>query len=324
MTTDWSDVAARARGLRARSLSRAELSRLAGADGVDALLRDLARIGGAARGDVRRLERARLEAHGERLHRLARAAGERRADVLEVLFGEEDRRSVLALARTLRAGRRGHEALPGLVPTPRLPARSLEILAGLDGERALGTMLSAWRHPLGPPLRAAGDPVSREAAVHRTHLAGLTRAARRGDRFLRGHTRRLVDLHNAFVAVVVAHAGARPQGWVRGGENLDEPAFRAAVTRGPAVIEALGRTFRGTPFGPVFDPARGPRDLERAATEALIAHTVRAARRRPLGTAPVVELSLRLRAEAMDLRTLVRGIAMGAPAARLRDALVTP
>lgn len=318
---DWSDIAARARGLGSRSLPRATLERLAGSS-VAEVGQQLASLGLAREGaDARALEGSLRTVHAARLRTLARHAGARSA-VLEVVFGEEDRRSVLALVRTVHAGRPGHEALPGTIPTPRLPPRTLDVLARQPSVRALGTLLAAWQHPLGPPLLQAGpDLASLERSLHRAHTDRLRRAARRGDRFLRAHNRRLVDLQNALVALVLARqpADLREGGWVPGGEHLDEPAF-ATVLAHPDVTSGLARVFRGTVLAPVFEG--GP--PEARALEGLLAEATRATRLEPLGTAPIVGFALRLRAEAMDVRTVLWGAALGAPAPPLRARLVTP
>jgi len=90
-----------------------------------------------------------------------------------------------------------------------------------------------------------------------------------------------------------------------------------------AAGRVLGAGFAGTRLAAVFGkPGTHPAGLERAVLAALILDLRDSARMAPLSPAPLIGYALRLRAEALDVRWLVWGISLGAPAHALAEGLV--
>jgi len=329
MTVSWPDVVARSRGLGSRLLSRARLAALADGDlaGLAAALNLEPRTGHGAAGRVSwgpaELDRAIARRGAGLLGLLARWCGER-AGVLDLVFGDEDRRSVRALLRGAGAG--------SLVPTPQLPLRALDVLAEQRGPAEVASLLAAWGHPYGAVLLPAAarpepDLAGLEASLSRAFLVRARAGARRGDRDLREAVVMEADLHNA--TALWTQAGQPVEGeavFVEGGRRLDLTLLRGlwGQDRG-ALARALGRAFADTPFAAVLgDPDLAGADLVRGLRGARLRQARQAARLRPLGTAPVLLLAERIRAEQHDLRALAWGPELGRSPASLRALLVTP
>ena len=331
----WDDVNARARGLTTHLLRRAQLEELGRAADLEHLVRLLeqwgyrsvpreAPFGAAATEAMVRREAAR------RLGLLARWCGPR-AEILAVIFLDEDRRSLRALLRGAVASAPPDARLAGLIPTPALPLRALEELARLADFRAIGTLLAAWRHPFGEIIRTHAEPTPDllrvEVDLAREFARRSLANAERGDRFLLRHASRLVDLENLWSALMLAESPDEvdPAGcFVPGGEGLPLARYLQAATADPA---DAGRLLAGAIGDPVLSVViRGHRgvlvDLEDAALRAMLREARKEARIRPLGSAPVIGYALGVRAEVRDLQHLIWGSALGAPPATLAADLV--
>jgi vacuolar-type H+-ATPase subunit C/Vma6 len=324
----WYDVIVRARGLSTRLLGRPALQALAASGDVTALASALGRLGYLPAGAPPATAPAELEGAirrvaGARLGTLARWCGPR-GEVLAVVFEDEDRRSLRALLRGALAGAAPALRLAGLVPTPALPARALEELARLPGPEEVATLLSAFGNPYGvallPEARSPRpDPFRLATALDRTFAARALRQSLRGDRPLRRFARETIDLENAAAAIVLSEEKgdrAPAERFVPGGRALAAEPFAEAAGAGTAAEAAgrLARAFAGTPYQAALAAAGGaPGSLERALLAVRVRERVRAARRAPLSTEPVLAYVLRLRAEAIDLGTILWTAALGGP-----------
>jgi vacuolar-type H+-ATPase subunit C/Vma6 len=270
------------------------------------------------------------------LHVVTRWAG-KRARYLAPLFLDEDRRSVRALIRGAAAGTSPHERLASLVPTAALPERALQELSRRPTVADVVALLVLWGHPFGAPLfgEARGprpdllrldlllNAEAARLAARAVRRAPLGNAARRD---LRLWVQATVDLENACSALQLAaqRSSTDPaQFFVSGGRAIDRTTFAraAAATSAAAAAALLARALRGTALDSVLGAATR-RPIEDAALVAELRRTRDAARKSPLGAAPIIAFFTRLRAEVRDLRFIIWRAALGAPPAA-PDALVT-
>lgn len=335
MTRRWDALNARARGLRTHALSRRDLERLSEAPDLPALA-DSLRAAGFPVTDADRFDPAALELAVRRraaaqLAVLARWAGPW-APAAALLYDEEDRFNVRAMLRGAVEGADPAQRLAGTVPTPSLPERALEELARQPTPRAIAALLSAWHHPLGPPLVAAvgaghADLFRLELALSRHFAARTLRLAGRGP--LLAYVREAIDVENALAALVLAErpADLTPKdAFLAGGDRVTIVAFEEAVQTGSAAGAAarLARAFGASPLaGPLAQRAGDAASTETPLLRARLAEQRRAARTDPLGPAPLLTFVLGLRAETADLRRIIWGLALGAPRARLAAELAT-
>jgi vacuolar-type H+-ATPase subunit C/Vma6 len=335
VTVRWEDLNARARGLGTHLLGARAVQGLAQAADVPALGDALRRHGypleeGAAAPELLELALRRMAAH--RLRVLARWCGPRVA-VLTVLFEDEDRRSLRAILRGAAQHAPADARLAGLIPTPALPERALRELANQPTPAAVVALLTAWRYPYGTALRPAVSPAqpdlfTLELLVNRTFAARATRAAR-GTGLLATYTRETIDIENACTAVVLAEQGrdvAPRETFLPGGRALSLAAFLKAGAMGTAALAGreIATALGGTPVGAVFANLNGDlTGLEEAILRARIHSLARAARRSPLGPAPLLAYALRLRAEVRDVQRIIWGVALRVPRTTLARDLVT-
>lgn len=301
----WSDLDARARGLATRLLGRARLESLARAADLPAAAAELARLGlvplAAGGASPSLLEEGLRRTAAARLLVLARWSGDRES-ALALLYEEEDRRSLRALLRGAAAGTPPEMRLAGLIPTPALPEKALRELARQPTPAAVAVLLVAWGNPYGPPLLAEAERphpelFALESALGQVFTERLLRAARRGGWELKTWVRETIELESSLAVLLLA-------------EDRAEAARH------------LGHTFRGTPFAAAFEGDSS--ELETEILGIRLRALAAAARRRPLGPAPFLLYLLRLRAELLDLRKVLWGIALGVPRERLARELVTP
>jgi len=335
--TEWGDLAVRARGLGTHLLTREQLGRLAASPDLVALAAAFAREGITAGDEAGRdpaaLDLALRRRAAARLRVLARWGRDRPA-VLALLFEEIDRESLRALVRGTVAGVHSAARLAACLPTPALPERALATLAAQPDVPRLAALLRAWQSPYGPPLAAAAgtgqpDPLALQLALDRTWATRAERTARVLGGPVRAHVRLGIDLANAVTALALAgRTGdlAPADAFLEGGHDLRRAAFEAACRARDATLAAtlLAACWPGAPIGRCL--AAAPADLatlDRCLLGARLAQARRAERLDPSGPAPLLHFLLRLRAEACDLRRLVWGLALGAPAARLQADLVT-
>jgi vacuolar-type H+-ATPase subunit C/Vma6 len=331
----WEDLDARAHGLASRLLGRAALEGLAAAGDAPALARALRQpdyLGGAVpeRASAADLDRATRRTAAARLRLLYHRAGPR-VGTLVVIFEDEDRRSLRALLRGAVAGVASEQRLSGLAPTPALPERALGLLAGLSAPGQVAAALVAWGNPYGPVLlpEAVGprpDPYRMERALSQTFFRRARDGARRGGHVLVDHVATLIDVENVFAALSRADEGstdADPDAFVEGGRYLTRDVLRAALAAGKGAVELLRSALRRTPLAAVpGGEGEGP-GIEGRALRVLIRQAVRRAREAPLGPAPLLAYTLKLRAELMDLRSIIWGGALNVSPAETAGMLVS-
>lgn len=335
MSVFWGDVNARARGLTGHLLGRRRLESLAQVPDLVVLARDLGAlgypqdgVGGDARPAV--LDLAARRAVAGRLRTLARWCGPR-ADALAVVFEDEDRRSVRGLLRGAVEGPPESVRLAGLVPTPSLPERALRELARQPSAGAVAGLLAAWGNPYGHALlpEAASptpDLFALEVRCNQAFAERALRGARRGP--LVAYVRESVDLENAFAALALAESArdvSPERVFLAGGAALDIGRFLGAIALGnlTGAAQHLGGAFGRSPLAQVFRRLDRESNLESQVLGYRIGFLHRAALLDPLGPAPFLAYVLRLRAELIDLGSIIWGIFLGVPRAILARDLVT-
>lgn len=330
MTATLADVNARARGLQTHLLPAEALRRLAAARSLPALVAELARHGypldGGAVASVPALDQVIGEVAAARLGLLARWLG-RREGVARALFERLDLAALRALARGAAEGAAPAARLRGVIATPRLPARLLEQLAAADSHAAFHRILARAGHPAAEAIGATAtrpghlDLLEVELALRRWWAARVTAGARRAGREARDLARTTIDRENLAALLLASAWGvelAPDAAFLVGGQRLERERF-LALAREPdteRLRQALATRFRGTPAGPLLADAGIPLG---ALAGRLLAADIRAAhgaaRQAPLGLAPLVEVVLRIEAEAHDLRRIVHALALDAPPA---------
>ncbi|HKK27877.1 MAG TPA: V-type ATPase subunit [Gemmatimonadota bacterium] len=327
MSRWWGDIDARARGLDAHLPGPARLRALAGRGSPAELARDLAaegilpgggRVTGAGELDagIRRWAAGRLAL-------LERRMGSRRAAAARVVLEEEDRRSLRTLLRGAAAGTRPALRHAGLVPTSRLSAPALEELSRASDVADLARALERFGHPAARVLSAAStatvpDLFGLEVALDRAWAARAVDGARRAGPELRSFVREAVDVANAWTALTLCVApGEVPAAEVflvgggRIGPGLLDRAFATGSREEAARV--LAPAFRNGPLAPLLTPDLPAAGWERAALGLRAAAWHRRGRTSPLGPAPFLAFSLRLRAAVVDLSRLAWAAALGAP-----------
>lgn len=326
----------RARGLATHLLSRAELEALAQAPDLEALgdaLRARGLLPAEAAATPDGLELAVRRVAAARLRVLARWASSRNA-LLSVIFADEDRHSLRALIRGSLQGAPPDERLAGLLPTPSLPERALGQLAAQPTPGRIATLLTAWSNPYGAALlpdatAAQPDLLALEYGLTRAFAQQALRGARLArSRELVAYVRETIDLENACAALVLAGAereAPRQRAFVAGGRLLSlEDFLDAAAARDLRDAgRRLAAAFRNSAFAAVFAQSGAlPVAVEEALLRQRSTAQRSAARRNPAGAAAVLEYVLRLRAEVLDLRRIIWGIALAAPAGEIAGGLV--
>jgi vacuolar-type H+-ATPase subunit C/Vma6 len=333
----WNAVNARVRGLGTHLLRRGHLETLAREPDVPALAAELARLGFLRPDDgtdPATVDLAIRRSAAAKLGTLARWCADR-PEVSAVVFEDEDRRSLRALLRGAAQNASPDARMAGLLPTPALPERALGELARQPTPAAVAVLLVAWGHPYGSPLLdvtagAHPDLFKLEVRLGQTFAARALAAARRGGRRLVTYVQELIDLENAFAAMVLAEQGedtTPKEAFVAGGRGLAIAEFEQAVaTRSPLLAGAdLARAFRGAVAAAFVRRGQGGAlgRLERDVLHGRIGALRAAARIDPLGPGPFLLFALRLRAQVLDLRRIVWGVALGAPRTELAAELAS-
>jgi len=332
MRAGWEDVVARVRGLTTRLLGRERLAQLARSRDLLSLAVALEELGGGSWASEQRAPSAeQLELMIRRMAaahlRIVALWSADRVRLLDPLYLDEDRRSVRALLRGAASGAPAEARLAGLVPTPALPERALEELAGQRSIAAVCSLLAVWGHPFGTALLAPSrtpkpDLFRLELLINNVYAERAMTAARamsRRDgarRDMMAFVGQVIDRENAWTAVQLAGktAGARvDELFVGGGDHLSRETYlRAASADARArALAILDRAFSGSPYARVFKGSA--ESLEDAALTAELRSTTGAARRSPLGIAPVIAFFTRLRGEVRDLRYIIWRLAAQAP-----------
>jgi vacuolar-type H+-ATPase subunit C/Vma6 len=330
----WDDINARTRGLAGHLVTSALLDELAESPDVPAFARS-ARVAGLIAPETGAQSALELELAlrraAARQFRIVLRWLDRRAALLRVVIEDEDRRSVRAMIRGAAAAAPAETRLAGLVPTPTLPERLLEELARQPRPRDVAALLAAWQHPFGTAALtgAAGehpDLFRFELEVDRVFAGRAVEGARGGAAVLRSFVAETIDYANLQAALMLAGAEseqAPESAFLAGGARMTRERFLHAVAAGPAsVAERLATAFPTEEARIIRRYARDAGALERELLARRIHRLLDLARRDPLGPAPVLRYFLRLRAQAMNLRLLLWGAALGAPAVARRERLV--
>lgn len=336
MTVYLGDINARARGLRTRLLTTDDLRRLAHARSLFALQRELAALGciptdtpSTAAG----LGRAIRRRAAELMAIVGRWCADERRPILAIVLDDEDRRSIQSVLRGAEQGAPSDARLEGLVPTIHLSERAIRVLASQPTIADVVRMLVLWNHPFGVPLvdsvsGARPSLFEVEVALQRAFAARALASARKAGRHLVAYARQVVDVMNAWSALL--HFPERDPAivdltFIEGGAAIDREAFGQLLTVGDfdEVRTRLVSVFRATALQGAF--AQGPGEvatLEAAVLRAQIEEQGRAARMNPESPAPLIRFALGLRAEVIDLRRIIWGVSLETPGALLEADLV--
>lgn len=337
MSPPWEDVIVRARGLGGRLLGRQRLEQLAGAPDLAALVRELSaelpELQPTPEAEPVAIDVAVRRAAARELWLLARWCGTR-APYLAPLFEDEDRRSIRAIVRGTVAGAPAEMRITGLVPTPALPEAALRELARQSTALGVSTLLTTWGNSYGPALlpeaqRRRPDLFLLELAVDRHYFERARRVAKRDGRPLKEHVAAMIDLENAWTALLVSSQTLEHDPktlFIPGGRALRQRRFLAAVKAGSesaaadVLREALAGSFLADAVSLEARATRAPEDI---ALQAELRELTGRVRRAPLTLATVLAFVLRLRAQSRDLCRIAWGIALGEPRALLVERLVT-
>jgi vacuolar-type H+-ATPase subunit C/Vma6 len=257
---------------------------------------------------------------------------DRRA-ALAVIFEDEDRRSIQTILRGAQQGTATEVRMAGLIPTTSLPERALLTLAAQPTPTDVIRMLALWNHPLGVPLvAAAGGPhpslFEIEVELQRAFARRASARAHQGGSQLVEYVEQVIDVMNTWSALlhfVERDPSIVDMTFVEGGRWLTRDVFRTLMTLEtvPQVEKRLAWELRRSALGSAFrgeieDVAR----LERAMLRAQIDWQNRAVRLDPSGAAPIIGFAIELRAEVVNLRGIIWGVALRAPAALIQAELV--
>lgn len=334
MSADFTAVDARARGLAAHLFTRSELEALAGHD-VPALARAVARspkILAPIAENATTVELERAMRHTARQHLRTLAKWEGAAPVLGVFYADQDRRSLRAMFRGALATAPAEERLAGLIPTPTLPERVLTELARQPTPATVAAHLFALRHPAAErvlPLTAQAQPdlLALELALTQGSSERARREAARGDENLRAYVAQHLDVANVQTALLLTKEKdvEAAKCFVEGGRDFPRAAFLSVAGGEGGALARLREALEGTPLAPLAaEPTIDASRLERAAFSLALKQQHTASRLAPLSSAPLLSFLLRLEAQGRDLRRILWGAALGAPAVLLRPDLVTP
>ncbi|MES1259311.1 MAG: V-type ATPase subunit, partial [Gemmatimonadota bacterium] len=198
------------------------------------------------------------------LRLVGRWAGPRVA-ALPLVFDDEDRRSLRAIFRGAVQRAPGMVRLAGLIPTPLLPERTLEELAGAPTPERASALLSSWRHPYAEAIAPVAtaplpDLLSLEVALSRAFTARIRDTARRAHcRAVKTFVAESIDLENAITGLTLAGSDrdivAREM-FLAGGNSLSLEGFEQVVRTGsPAAARAaIRKLLADTPYAPAFAP----------------------------------------------------------------------
>jgi vacuolar-type H+-ATPase subunit C/Vma6 len=326
-------VVVRARGLAGHLLDRETLRQLARSAGSSALASALENVGywpaptvgGLDASLGRQVERSIEHQILKRMALLVRWL-EERAELFAPLLDLEARDALRIRIRQLAAdggGRRtGATGTRGGWPALRRLRAAIDGVTDLtDLPRALERVHSPHAAPLARAVRVhGGDPVAVESALDRSWASRAVASTQNGDEALRAWVADEIDLQNAWDAL----AGGTDS-FLDGGRRLPRSRYEkiAATTDEPGRRRALAEAFRRSDLAGVFDdPVIGLEKLEARARAARIESARRRARRDPIGTAPILEVVLRLWAERVDLRCIGFGVAAGLSHETIVDRLV--
>jgi len=330
------DINTRARGLRTHLLPASELERLARATSLLALQRELSGLGyvrSDAPATAVNLEKAIRRYAAGQMRILDRWCTDDRRAALAVIFEDEDRRSVQAILRGSQQGTATEARMAGLVPTTSLPERALLTLAGQPTPTDVIRMLALWNHPFGAPLVAAASGphpslFEIEVELQRAFARRASARAHQGGSQLVEYVEQVVDVMNTWSALlhfVERDASIVDMTFVEGGRWLTRDVFQKLMnldTRAQ-VEKRLAWELRKSPLASAFrEGLEDVAQLESAMLRAQIDWQNRAVRIDPSGAAPIIGFAIELRAEVLNLRGIIWGVALRAPAALIQAEMV--
>jgi vacuolar-type H+-ATPase subunit C/Vma6 len=330
------DINARARGLRTHLLPAADLERLARAAHLSALHRELSALG-FVRSDApatpASLEKAVRHHAASQMKVLDRWCSDDRRAALAVIFEDEDRRSIQAILRGAAQGAASEARIAGLVPTASLPERALVALASQPTPADVVRMLVLWSHPFGLPLlepASGAHPAlfDMEVALQRAFARRASSRAHEGGAQLVDYVGQVIDLMNAWS--VLLHFVERDPSivdltFVEGGRWLTRTVSNKLMSLETRrdVEKRLAWELRNSPLASAFrEDIDDFAELESAALRAQIIWQNRSVRIDPSGAAPVIGFAIELRAEVLNLRRIIWGVALRAPSALIQAEMV--
>ncbi|MBW2627907.1 MAG: V-type ATPase subunit [Deltaproteobacteria bacterium] len=330
------DINTRARGLRTHLLPASDLERLARATSLFVLQRELSGLGYArsdAPATAMSLEKEiRRHAAGQ-ITILERWCTDDRRTILAVIFEDEDRRSIQAILRGAQQGTATEARMAGLVPTRSLPERALLTLAGQPTPTDVIRMLALWSHPLATSLAAAASGphpslFEIEIELQRAFARRASARAHLGGSQLVEYVKQVVDVMNTWSALlhfVERDPSIVDMTFVDGGRWLTRDVFHKLMsleTR-PQLEKRLAWELRKSALGSAFrHDIEDLAQLESAMLHAQIDWQNRAVRIDPSGAAPIIGFAIELRAEVLNLRRIIWGVALRAPAALIQADMV--
>ena len=330
------DINTRARGLRTHLLPASDLERLARTTNLLALQRELSGLGyvpSDTPATAMSLEKAIRRHAASQMAILDRWCTDDRRAALAVIFEDEDRRSIQAILRGAQQGTATEARMAGLIPTTSLPERALLTLAGQPTPTDVIRMLALWGHSLGAPLVAAASGphpslFEIEVELQRAFARKASARADQGGRQLVEYVEQIVDIMNIWSALlhfVERDPSIVDMTFVEGGRWITRDVFHKLMsleTR-PQVEKRLAWELRKSAFASVFrDDIEDLAELEGKMLRAQIDWQNRAVRFDPSGAAPIIGFAIELRAEVVNLRSIVWGVALQAPTALIQAEMV--
>ena len=330
------DINTRARGLRTHLLPASDLERLARAASLFALQRELSGLGyvrSDAPATAISLERAVRRHAASQMAILDRWCTDDRRAALAVIFEDEDRRSIQAILRGAQQGTAAEARMAGLVPTTSLPERALLTLAAQPTPTDVIRMLALWNHPLGTPLVAAASGphpslFEIEVELQRAFARRASARAQLGGSQVVEYVEQLVDVMNTWSALlhfVERDPSIVDMTFVEGGRWITRDVFHKLMlleTR-PQVEKRLAWELRRSALAGAFrEDIENLAQLENRMLRAQIDWQKRAVRVDPSGAAPIIGFAIELRAEVVNLRGIIWGVALQAPAALIQAEMV--
>jgi vacuolar-type H+-ATPase subunit C/Vma6 len=207
------------------------------------------------------------------------------------------------------------------------------VLAGQPTVVDVVRTLVLWGHPFGAPLVPAvtGAHPSLfdvELALERAFASRALSRAHRGGRHLMEYTQQVVDVMNAWSALL--HFVERDPAivdiaFIEGGRWLNRDDFQKILSSDSRaeLQRALARTFRPSPIASAFiGETETVTSLEAEVLRAQIEWQNRVALTDPGSSAPLIGFALELRAELLNLRRIIWGVALSAPAALVEAEMV--
>ena len=330
------DINTRARGLRNHLLPASELERLARATSLSALQRELHGLG-FARADApttpTSLEQDIRRHAANQMAVLDRWCNEDRRDTLAVIFEDEDRRSIQAILRGAEQGLGSEARMAGLVPTTSLSEKALRALSSQPTPADVARMLVLWDHPFGAPLvGAASGPhpslFELEVELERAFARRASDHAHEGGSQMVEYVEQIVDVMNSWSALL--HFAERDPSiadiaFVEGGRWLTRDVFQSLMSLETLrdVEKRLAWEFRKSALASAFREDIGDlAELESRVLQAQIVWQQRSIRMDPSSAAPVIGFAIELRAQALDLRRIIWGVALRAPTAMIQTEMV--